>query len=220
MNLSKEQLAKYLNKYYIETGSYTGDGIQTALDAGYENVVSIEITKMYYDLCKERFKDNTNVTIVLGDSTKMLPEILNNINESVTIMLDAHYTDNTTKYGEKMCPLIDEIELIKEHAQKYCDTIMIDDMRCWREDNWNYVNYKFNNDDIKNKIKEISNDAEISFEDGYVANDVLVAKMYIAPTNTIDENITEFKKTYDSEFDGNIKVPIVGAGKKGRPKKV
>ena len=43
MPATAEQLSKYNgNKIFIETGSLTGDGIQRALDAGYEKVISIE----------------------------------------------------------------------------------------------------------------------------------------------------------------------------------
>jgi hypothetical protein len=49
-------------------------------------------------------------------------------------------------------------------------------MRCWSENNWNYGNYLFNNEDIKNKLKEIKNDVVLSFIDGVIPNDVLVAQ--------------------------------------------
>ena len=179
MNINKDVLSKFDNNYFIETGSYIGDGIQTALDAGFKNVISIDITPQYYDICKNRFKDNSNVTILFGDSVKVLPALLQDINEPVTILLDAHYIDTTTNYGDKMCPVLDELDIIKTHAEKFNDIILIDDMRCWTDTNWNQVNYQFNNEDIKNKIKDFESHSEISFIDGVIPNDVLVARFFV-----------------------------------------
>ena len=164
------------NDYFIETGSYYGEGIQRALDAGFKNIISIEITPIYYNLCLEKFKEFKNVRLILGDSVKVLPTLLNEIKEPASIWLDAHYTEPSTLYGDKMSPLMDELEIIKAHAQSYNDVILIDDMRIFNEGDWNYANYLFNNDDIKNKLKEIDVNVELLYEDGIIPNDVLVAK--------------------------------------------
>ena len=41
MPSKKENFQKYLNNYFIETGSFVGDGVQQALDAGYKNIISV-----------------------------------------------------------------------------------------------------------------------------------------------------------------------------------
>ena len=90
-----EQLSKYNNnKIFIETGSLIGDGIQRALDAGYEKVISIECHPGYYETSKERFKDNDKVEVILGDSSKDLYDIIKDIKEPITFWLDAHYMWN------------------------------------------------------------------------------------------------------------------------------
>ena len=121
------------NNYFVETGSYYGKGIQWAIDAGFKNIISIEITPKYYDLCVEKFKDNKNVNVFFGDSVKLLPFVVNDINEPITFWLDAHYTESTTLYGDKKCPLIEELEIIKSHVRKFKDTILIDDLRCFKQ---------------------------------------------------------------------------------------
>ena len=74
------------NKVFIETGSFEGAGIQRALDVGFETIISIEYAKRYYDLCVEKFKNNKNVKIYLGDSVSTLPKILADIKEGVTLI--------------------------------------------------------------------------------------------------------------------------------------
>jgi hypothetical protein len=201
------------NNYLIETGSYYGDGITKAIEAGFKNIISIEITPAYYDLCTEKFKDNLNVKVILGDTVKILPDLLKEINEPVTYWLDAHYTDPTTNYGDKMSPLMDELEIIKFHAQSFNDVILIDDMRIFNESDWNYHNYLFNNEDIKNKIREISPDVEFSYEDGYVPNDILVAKFFVKDLEEIvveDINLVDVKPTIEKqkEFVKEVKKTV------------
>lgn len=75
---------------FIETGTAAGDGVQRALDAGFEWVVSIEAAELWYNQCRERFKDNNLVTLVLGKSTERLYSQLEYLDRSLVIFLDAH----------------------------------------------------------------------------------------------------------------------------------
>ena len=52
MPSKKEIFQKYINNYFIETGSYLGDGIQQAIDAGFKNIISIELSDKYFNICK------------------------------------------------------------------------------------------------------------------------------------------------------------------------
>jgi hypothetical protein len=121
---------KYLHRIFIETGSYQGDGIQMALDAGYEKVYSIELAEALFLQCSERFQDNLNVRVIFGDSANELPKLLKDIDEPVTFWLDGHWSWGETARGETDSPLIKELEAIREHHIK-THTIMIDDLRCW-----------------------------------------------------------------------------------------
>jgi hypothetical protein len=165
------------NSYFIETGSYYGRGIEFAIEAGFKNIISIEITQKYYELCKEKFKNNKNVKIVLGDSVKELGNILSKINKPVTFWLDGHYTEPSTEYSEVgWCPLLHELDIIKEHKIKN-HTILIDDLRCWNPQDGYFSHYNFTESDLRKKILEINSDYKFSYEDGYIPNDILVAKI-------------------------------------------
>jgi hypothetical protein len=118
-NLSK-------TKHYIETGCYLGDGIKNVVN-NYENIHSIELSEKWYQYNVEQFEKNNNVKMYLGDSKKILPELLANIDEPITIYLDAHYSGGTTSFGDEETPLLFELEILKN--RKYDDIIIIDDCR-------------------------------------------------------------------------------------------
>jgi hypothetical protein len=173
MPSNTENFKKYPNEIFIETGSYVGDGIQQALDAGFKSVISIELSDKYYTISSNRFIYNTKVKIIKGDSFKVLPELLKNINEPVTFWLDGHHSCGDTALGDYWAPLIQELDVIKEHPVK-THTIMIDDMRCWQAPNPVHGFYK---DDIFEKLKEINPDYKFTYEDGLEKNDILVASI-------------------------------------------
>lgn len=90
MPASIEVFKKYLNDMFIETGSYLGDGIQQALNAGFQNIISIELSDKYYSISTNRFINNHNIKIIKGDSYKVLPDIIKDINTNITFWLDGH----------------------------------------------------------------------------------------------------------------------------------
>lgn len=112
--------------HYIETGTYLGDGIKCVLN-DYNCIHSIELSEKWYNHNVQQFQNNGNVKMYLGDSKKVLPELLSNIHEPVTIYLDAHYSGGTTSFGEEEVPLLFELEILKN--RKYDDIIIIDDCR-------------------------------------------------------------------------------------------
>lgn len=120
--VSKQQKTNY----YIETGTYLGDGIKTVLN-NYKHIYSIELSEKWYNYNKTQFINNDNVNIIFGDSKKKLPELLDNINEPITIYLDAHYSGGTTAFGDEEVPLLFELDILKN--REYNDIIIIDDCR-------------------------------------------------------------------------------------------
>lgn len=79
-------------RIFVESGSYRGDGIQNALDAGFEEIYSIELAPHLHEVCAKRFADNPHVHLYLGDSSVVLKTILDEIYEPVTFWLDGHYS--------------------------------------------------------------------------------------------------------------------------------
>lgn len=142
------------NNIFIETGTYIGEGVKKAISSGFTKIISIELDKKRYEICKNKFENNDNVEIILGDSGKVLPNILKNINQPCTFFLDAHYCVDNAEISEKWCPLNEELDAIRNHHIKN-HTILVDDIRCMDNSGLmvNNINDYFKINEIK--IKEV-----------------------------------------------------------------
>lgn len=171
--MSKVTKFKIKNKIFIETGSYLGDGIQLALDSGYEKIYSIELCPNLYDACKKRFLDNSSVNLLQGDSSVVLKNLLQTLSEkSLTFWLDGHYSGPHTAKGIKECPLMEEIESILTRSNESNDLIYVDDMRIYRN-----FDSELNEENIIKLIKKYKSDAIITYEDTiYGVNDIMVVE--------------------------------------------
>jgi hypothetical protein len=171
MPSNTENFKIYPNGIFIETGSFMGDGIQQSLDAGFNKIISIELSEKYHNIASARFNDDPRVTVLFGDSYLVLPEVLREIDEPVTFWLDGHHSCGDTALGDYWSPLIKELEAIEKHHIKN-HTILIDDMRCWKEPNDVHGFYE---KDIMDKIKKINPNYRMTFLNGAHENDILAA---------------------------------------------
>lgn len=89
---------------FCECGVAAGDGIQRALDAGFDKVIGIEAAKLWYDKSIERFKNNTKVILYHGKSIDKLLPVLKvvEITRDIVIYLDAHSSGDSS-FGYKEC---------------------------------------------------------------------------------------------------------------------
>lgn len=74
---------------FLETGTAAGDGVQRALDAGFNTVYSCEAAEKWYTESLERFKGDNRVMIVNALSKDFLKMFVSSIKPQV-IFLDAH----------------------------------------------------------------------------------------------------------------------------------
>ena len=173
MPSNTENFSKNINNVFVETGSFMGDGVQQAIDAGFKKIISIELSEKYYKISSDRFSSNPNVTIIKGDSYKVLLDAIKDIDDKITFWLDGHHSCGDTALGDFWAPLMQELKVIKDHHRKD-HTILIDDMRCWQEPN---PVHGFFIDDIYKELYEINKDYKIEFLDGVEPMDILVAKI-------------------------------------------
>ena len=125
----------------IETGTYRGDMVQAAVNQ-YQKVISIELEPTLFLRAKVKFSKYPNINILLGDSGKVLPRILQSINEPCVFWLDGHYIPLTldTAKGNVDTPIMQELAAILDHPIKN-HVILIDDARCFIGPNKVLKNY-------------------------------------------------------------------------------
>lgn len=182
--LSKEVLEKYPNEIFVETGTAGGHGTQIAIDCGFKKIYTIENDSNVVLKAKQRFKNEIEsgiVEVVEGDSFKVFANILDKIDKPATFWLDAHWEGSNlvgqfgSVRGEYKCPLPFELELFLSHKIKN-HTILVDDKRMignsisiWGDD--------LDLNLIIEAIMDINPDYQISYENGYCPEDIIVAHL-------------------------------------------
>jgi len=204
---SRNVFAKYPNPIFIETGSLWGHGIQKALDVGFEKIYSIELSPRYFEHCCNRFAHCPNVQVLFGDSSIVLSQLLKSIDAPATFWLDGHFSNDDTAKGKTNTPLMRELEHIRKHPIK-THTILIDDIRYLGTDTLDFITLE----DLVGKLKEINPNYQITFEDGYCSNDVLVAYIPTSePVHLPRENAMDVLNLVKSYLPENPIVVEAGA---------
>jgi len=127
-------------KIFIETGTFFGDTIDF-FKKHFTKLYSIELSEDLADKAKKRFQNDTNISIVQGDSSAQLSKILREIDETCIFWLDGHYSSEfwvgeefvRTAKGQKNTPVMEELFQIINHKVKN-HIILIDDARCFNGD--------------------------------------------------------------------------------------
>lgn len=176
-NIGPQGFSQFKRRVFVETGTFGGNAIQKALDAGFEEVYSIDIDPICIKDARNRFKRNPNVHLFHKDSSYQLWDIIQGIHEPVVFWLDAHNGfPDPNLIGVKNTPLLEELEQIKRHPIKN-HTILIDDLHCCGTLWFDFLTL----DQIIAKVLEINPDYDINFvpggDDGEYPTNVLVASI-------------------------------------------
>lgn len=167
------ELLQFSNNYFVETGTYNGDTIDIILNSKcFQKIYSLEMSVVFYENAKSKFKNNDDVKIILGNNKFDLSNTIEDINEPITFWLDAHWS-GVKDIGcdpDSICPVLEELDQIKAHPIKD-HTIIIDDLRLM-----DGIHFPVNTIDIIKKIKEINPHYSIKFVNDHITcNDILVA---------------------------------------------
>ena len=130
-NYSKQQVLKefqqkYQMKILVETGTYLGDTLY-ALSDDFEQLYSIELSIHFYALACKRFRNIPKVTLLQGDSGKVLKELVPQLTSKAIFWLDGHYSGGLTAKGEKECPVYEELTYIFSSPHQHL--VFVDDAR-------------------------------------------------------------------------------------------
>lgn len=170
MPVTSDMLSRYLNPVFVETGSWHGQGIKTALKAGFQKVHSIELSPLLYRECVQTFSSDDRVMLWWGDSAEMLKHVLARLTVPATFWLDGHYSGGDTALGSKHSPLMDELDLIAAHPIK-TNTVLVDDIGGFYR---NDERYRFDRTDITAKLQSINHSYVVRVPEG---TDIMVASL-------------------------------------------
>ncbi len=122
----RELQQKYSCKLFVETGTYKGDMIY-ALKSNFEQLISVELSELYYKNAVDKFRKDKNVKLYFGDSGLLMPQIIKEIDVKSLFWLDGHFSSGNTAQGELDCPIFGELDAI--FTSNYSHVLLIDDAR-------------------------------------------------------------------------------------------
>ncbi|MCP9850229.1 hypothetical protein [Cyanobium sp. Morenito 9A2] len=124
-------LSSYSRKHklrsLVETGTYLGDMVH-AMRRHFQTIISVELSPELCEKSRLRFAAYPHITILQGDSGKILPIILSQLQHPTLFWLDGHYSAGITARGSEETPVSAEIGAILDHDIKG-HVILIDDAR-------------------------------------------------------------------------------------------
>lgn len=181
----EELRARFGCTTYLETGLYdprTDVSCRKALTCGFKKLYTVELREDWVALGKAEFATNVEsgrLTVVHDDSANLANHLCSNpdFEERTLFFLDAHVDNQLIKNYVKRCPIVEELNAIKELARKD-HVICVDDMRImrtpypWQESSVGNANYETL---IRQMISTINPDYKFMYLDGHVPGDVLCA---------------------------------------------
>jgi hypothetical protein len=173
--MSRRPFTEFKNNYFVESGTYFGEGIEEALVAGFKNIISYEVYGPIYIEAVKKFQLYNNVRLLFKSSVEMFDEI-SQIHEPITFWLDGHYSSGYTSYdSDNYYPLLKELEAIEKHPIK-SHTICIDDRRLMSKSDINTPdNIGVTEDEVIKALYKINPNYKIEYRDGHIKDDVIVA---------------------------------------------
>jgi hypothetical protein len=132
--LIKQQIVKdYARRFgldtLIETGTYRGDMVNACRET-FAQIISIELDDVLFEEAQRRFAQHPHVSILHGDSGRLLNETLLQVSKPSLFWLDGHYCGAVTARGTADTPIIDELRAVLNHPIRE-HVILIDDARCF-----------------------------------------------------------------------------------------
>jgi hypothetical protein len=110
----------------VETGTCSGTMVE-AQRRKFRRIWSIELNPDLAQRCKTRFRSESSVEIVQGDSAIELPRFLASLREPALFWLDAHYSGGVTAKGDSETPIEAELTLVLSHSDRH--VVLVDDAR-------------------------------------------------------------------------------------------
>jgi len=120
-------LRRHHLRTFVETGTYTGEMVE-AMRPYARRIISIEVDPVLHAQAVQRFAGRSNITLLLGDSGRVLPDILASLHEPALFWLDGHYMGEGSGRGDQETPILAEVTALAAHHVRG-HVILIDDAR-------------------------------------------------------------------------------------------
>jgi hypothetical protein len=115
---------------FIETGTFTGEMV-AAMRPYFRRLVSIELSPQIHRAAVHRFAGDPGVELVLGDSARVLPRMLEQLRDPALFWLDGHFMGGATARGAEDSPIRAELDALLSHPVRQ-HVVLIDDARLFR----------------------------------------------------------------------------------------
>lgn len=123
----REFARKFKCNILVESGTYLGDMMEAQKER-FDLLFSIELSPDLWKQAVARFKGQEHVTILQGDSGRVMSNLVPGLNARTLFWLDGHYSGGITAKGDKECPVDAELDaIIGDNARQHI--ILIDDAR-------------------------------------------------------------------------------------------
>lgn len=121
---------RYGLNQFIETGTHLGDTLAYVALRREVKATSIELDADFYRAAKHRFARYPNVLVLHGDSGKLLPKLVHDLEDPAVFWLDGHYSGGDTGKADLETPVSAEIQAILD-SPIGGHVVLIDDARCF-----------------------------------------------------------------------------------------
>jgi hypothetical protein len=133
---------------FFETGTGYGLGVQTARIFPFRLIISVEILTAEVERLRPAFSADPRVKLVAGRSVDVMTQVLPQIPGNIIFWLDAHFPGahhaqkgyEAEKDIDTRLPLERELSLIKQLRPDKRDVILIDDLRIYEQDKFEWGN--------------------------------------------------------------------------------
>ena len=133
---------------FFETGTGFGLGVQVARTVPFRQIFSVEIVAAEVERIRPAFSSDRRVQLLIGKSIDVMQQLLPKIPGNMIFWLDAHFPGahhhiqgyDAEKDLDTRLPLERELTLIKQLRQGKRDVILIDDLRIYEKDNFEWGN--------------------------------------------------------------------------------
>lgn len=137
-------------RFFVETGTLYGNGLEAVMGCGFQELHSIEIDEGLAEKAAAKFAGHEHVRVHPGNSPEVLGRILPGLRGNALFWLDAHFPGADTgevpyeqeQREEVRLPLELELQEIAARAGTFQDVLVIDDISIYEDGPYEWGNFE------------------------------------------------------------------------------